>query len=174
MDDYQFARAWHRFSSRWARWGLGEGFKGVRVFEPFKSGRLHCHAVINTRFAVDAMRRVAAGTGIGRIHVRRAKPHDAEYLAKYMFKLAGRLPDNRRAWDKIGAWRHTAIGNVEIQSTQTSMVRYAYHCIYSGEASQTRRFMASRRWAHRAYAEYLRNSYDVVTASPTLLPEGIR
>lgn len=169
MHDWQFAKAWNRFLIRWNKWGYGEGFKGLRVFEPFQSGQLHSHAVINTRFAVDAMRRVAVGTGIGRIHVRRAYPHDAEYLAKYMFKLSGKLPDNIRAWDKIGTWRHTAIRNVEIKSTQAEMVRYAYNIVFSGEARQTVRFMRSRRWAQRMYAEHLRSdSYDVVTASPTI------
>src|SRR5688500_14131876 len=57
MADWQFTAAWHRFLTRWSRWGYGDGFRGVRVFEPFQTGHLHCHAVINRRVAVEALRR---------------------------------------------------------------------------------------------------------------------
>ncbi|MBI5769101.1 MAG: hypothetical protein HZA93_15010 [Verrucomicrobia bacterium] len=169
MSDRQFAQAWNRYLTRWNGWGMGEGFKGLRVFEPFQSGRLHCHALINERFAVQAMRRVSAGTGIGRIHVRRAKPSDAHYLAKYMHKSQWKLPDGCRMWAKFGGWSHIPANRIEVQSDLATLTRAAFRTRYSHIQNNWKRICMARQWARqREIDEICAGSYDVVTQVPEI------
>jgi len=143
MSDRLFALAVNRFLRRWERWGRPDEFKAVRVYEPFKSGFLHCHFICNDRFSVQAMRRIAHGTGIGRLHVRRASTTDAGYLLKYLGKCRGRLGEGLRTWAKWGAgWTHTRVRDVVVESPDADLMRQCYerskHCVGESYNDETK------------------------------------
>jgi len=150
MGDKEFSTSWHRFMTRLNAWGCEYDWAGLRVFEPFQSGFLHCHAVFDYRFPVRAMRRLAEHTGIGRIHVRRAVATDGSYLEKYIRKENGRLGSGIRQWAKLGDWQHTRVKDVEIISDQAALFRYLYTQTDPSE-SQGKRWSDTRK---RAY-EYI-------------------
>jgi len=122
MGDNAFARAVNRLCIKWVKHGRADGFKAIRVFEPFKSGYLHCHFVTNTRIGVREMRRLAEGTGIGRIDVRVCNVGVADYLCKYLRKES-MLP-GLRTWAKWGKWQHAKVHNIEIDSHETRLMKW--------------------------------------------------
>jgi len=122
MGDNAFSRVIRRVLRKWAYRGYPVGFRAIRVFEPFKSGYLHCHFVTNTRIGVREMRRICEGTGIGRIDVRRCNTGVADYLCKYLRK-DNRLP-GLRTWAKWGKWEHVRVNNVEIDSQETRLMKW--------------------------------------------------
>lgn len=128
MSDRLFALCVQRFIVRWKRWGQGKAFKALRIFEPFQSGFLHCHFVVNGRFSVKAMRRIAWRTGIGRIHVhpKPVTPLLGYYLCKYMGKNRAKLGKGLRTWAKWGQWQHTLVRNVEVESEDSRLFRDCY------------------------------------------------
>ena len=154
MDDARFAAAWNKFNRRWQNTGRdSEGFKGLRVFEPFKSGFLHCHVVINQRVSVNFLRALALGTGLGRMNVRLAGEGDGAYLAKYMAKSQWKLAGGRRMWGKLGRWEHTKICNVEIDSPGSAYFRYAYHVLCHHIANPRQRYVQARVMAFKLMRE---------------------
>lgn len=130
MPDWRFALAVNRFCQRWQRYGnRPSSFKALRVFEPFKSGYLHCHFVVNDRYSVRALRRVAFGTGIGRIHVhpKKVTPALAIYLLKYIGKNRSKLEGGLRSWAKWGPdWQHSKVCNIEVDSEETRHLKSCY------------------------------------------------
>ena len=187
MADWQFARAWRRLEQRlWKKMPVWwEGIEGLRVFEPFDSGFLHCHALLNKYINVDSMRRWKVNTGIGRIHVRRAREGDGDYLAKYLAKAGGKLASRVRMWGKIGDWQHTRKNRVVIESDEACHLRAAYRVRFGHVENQVVRFMLARRWVAEQRAQAVssgrenrwalqshlnlqardKSSYDVVTAA---------
>lgn len=131
MGDNRFARAVNAFCKAWRHrvsgsrsYGTwGPGFMAIRVFEPFKSGYLHCHFVCNRRLPAKDVWDVAAGTGIGRVDVRVCNVGVADYLCKYLRK-EHQLPGRRRTWAKWGDWEHVRINNVEIDSAETRLMKW--------------------------------------------------
>lgn len=122
MGDNAFARAVDRLNKKWNNVGRPENFMALRVFEPFKSGYLHCHFVTNCRIGVRQMRRLAEGTGIGRIDVRVCNVGVADYLCKYLRK--DHVLPGLRTWAKWGNWQHVCVNNVEIDSRETRLMRW--------------------------------------------------
>ena len=132
MGDNRFARAVNKFCVGWqthmrnkhglatASWG--QGFMAMRVFEPFKSGFLHCHFVCNKRLPVKEIRRICEGTGIGRVDVKRCNPGVADYLCKYLRK-ENSLP-GLRSYAKWGNWQHVAVNNVEVDSHEARLMKW--------------------------------------------------
>jgi len=134
MGDNRFARAVEKFCTNWRnhmylKHGLerpswGADFMAMRVFEPFKSGYLHCHFVCNKRLPVREIRRICEGTGIGRVDVKRCNPGVADYLCKYLRKEHG-LPGRRRAGAKWGeGWQHVKVANVEVDSHESRLMKW--------------------------------------------------
>lgn len=171
QSDRCFARSVHRFTLKMQHRCGGawpEGFRAVRVFEPFKSGFLHCHFIANRRWPVQEIRRIAEGTGIGRIDVRVCNSGVADYLCKYLRKAA-KLP-NVRTWAKWGRWEHVRVGNVEVDSNETRVLKWCYKMEeYEAEKefdpdtgrihTVHRKKSASRRWvdARTRFATEMRN-----------------
>lgn len=132
MGDNRFARAVESFCNgfrNYMRDKLGQersgwppGFMAIRVFEPFKSGFLHCHFVCNMRLPAKMVWRIAAGTGIGRVDVKRCNPGVADYLCKYLRKEHA-LP-GVRTWAKWGNWKHVLVGNIEVDSQETRLLKW--------------------------------------------------
>jgi len=128
MSDRLFAKSVKRFLDRWARWGQPKGFKALRIYEPFQSGFLHCHFVTNVRLSIQALRRIAYQTGIGRIHVhpKPVTPALAHYMLKYMGKNRSALGGGLRTWAKWGKWQHSLVRNVEVISDDSNLMRECY------------------------------------------------
>lgn len=89
------------------------GWGGLRVVELHREHGIHYHLLVTERLAVDLVRRIGRCYGIGRIHVCRAQPHSAAYLAKYLSKQkkgpitqSGR---NMRRWAAFGDVPRTRI-----------------------------------------------------------------
>jgi len=132
MGDNRFSRAVEAFCTAWRnhmrdkhgldKAGWGPGFKAIRVYEPFKSGFLHCHMVCNTRLPVREIRRIALGTGIGIVDVRRCNSGIADYLCKYLRK-ENALP-GVRTWAKWGDWQHVQVNNVEVDSHEVRLMKW--------------------------------------------------
>lgn len=122
MGDNAFARAVDRLNKKWSNYGRPEDFRAIRVFEPFKSGYLHCHFVTNFRMGVRQMRRLAEGTGIGRIDVKVCNVGVADYLCKYLRK-EHMLP-GLRTWAKWGRWEHAKVNNIVIDSQETRLMKW--------------------------------------------------
>lgn len=132
MGDNRFARAVNSFCKKFGnavRDELGQekagwppGFMAIRVFEPFKSGFLHCHFVCNMRLPAKMVWRIAAGTGIGRVDVRRCNPGVADYLCKYLRKE--HVLPGLRTWAKWGNWEHVRVNNVEVDSQETRLLKW--------------------------------------------------
>lgn len=152
LSDREFADAFNRFNRLWAKVRDGN-FKGLRVFEPHKSGLLHAHVIINQRWDVNLIRRMALKAGLGRIHVRRACDGDGEYLSKYLRKNMNALAKGVRAWGKLGRWEHTKICNVEIDSPGSAYFRYAYHVLCHHIANPRQRYVQARVAAFRLMKE---------------------
>jgi len=132
MGDNRFVRAVHTFCFNWRnhmrdkhgleKSGWGPGFMAMRVFEPFKSGFLHCHFVCNRRLPVREIRRIAEKTGIGRIDVKPCNPGVADYLCKYMRKE--HVLPGIRTFAKWGDWEHVRINNVEVDSHEARLMKW--------------------------------------------------
>jgi len=146
MSDAQFAAAWNRFSEKLRYVYRWEPLTMLRAFEPFQSGFLHCHAIIDRRIPVDLVRRLARNTGIGRVHVRRCVSTDADYLAHYLGKASWRLPDGRKAWAALGLERHTRVCDVETDSNEARNMRWAYDVLFRHVAAHGKRVMAARQF----------------------------
>jgi len=71
---------------------------------------------------VRQMRRMAEGTGIGRIDVRKCNTGVADYLCKYLRKEHN-LP-GLRTWAKWGHWEHAKVNNIEIDSRETRLMKW--------------------------------------------------
>lgn len=122
MGDNAFARSVNRLCIKWVKHGRADDFMALRVFEPFKSGYLHCHFVTNKRIGVREMRRLAEGTGIGRIDVRVCNTGVADYLCKYLRK--DHVLPGLRTWAKWGKWEHAKVNNIEIDSRETRLMKW--------------------------------------------------
>jgi hypothetical protein len=162
--DEGFKLAWKRFLDRWRYLNGGDLPKGIRVFERFKSGFLHAHFVIGERVDVGFMRRVAGGTGIGRIHVRRAVTSDAHYLAKYLSKQRWRSGDGCRAWGKFGPWKHTRVRDVVVNSVSADIFRHCYHLECARVTPQSKRWVMAKVLAEKYYREWLESPFATFDA----------
>jgi hypothetical protein len=153
VSDDEFCRSWRVFQRRilkpFERCG---GLCGLRVFEPFKSGFLHCHMLVNRRLDIEWMNLRRWGTSLGNLDVRRAVATDGQYLAKYMFK-AGKLPKGRRAWGTFGNWQKTRVRDVEVHSEHADLLRgiYAATEVTAGPGEAVRRWIAAKIEADRIY-----------------------
>jgi len=128
MTDRLFSLCVGRFLARLSRWGyMDSTFMAIRVYEPFKSGYLHLHFVCNKRLPITIMRKMAKGTGIGRIHVRKAVSTDAGYLAKYLTKSSSQLGAYVRSYACWGSgWQKTTQRSIEIISDDTKLFKECY------------------------------------------------
>lgn len=132
MGDNRFARAVNSFCTRFGtvmrdergqeKTGWPPGFMAIRVFEPFKSGYLHCHFVCNMRLPAKMIWRIAAGTGIGRVDVKRCNTGVADYLCKYLRKE--HVLPGLRTWAKWGNWQHVKVNNVEVDSQESRLLKW--------------------------------------------------
>lgn len=156
MGDKDFSRAWFRFLRRWADWGCASDWCGLRVFEPFQSGYLHCHCLVDYRFPIDAMRRMALMTGIGRMHVRRAWQGDGCYLGDYMQKTGFRLP-GVKSWAKLGNWEHVRKNDLRLETEFTARLSYLQTVALRQVQPQRQRFVqalvVARRMEREDYLE---------------------
>lgn len=132
MGDNRFARAVNMFCRKFGtamrdergheKAGWPPGFMAIRVFEPFKSGFLHCHFVCNMRLPAKMVWRIAAGTGIGRVDVKRCNPGVADYLCKYLRKE--HVLPGLRTWAKWGNWQHAKVNNIVVDSQETRLLKW--------------------------------------------------
>jgi hypothetical protein len=128
--DLQFTHAWHLFLRRLNKNYYGELF-GLRVFERHpgdgeRSGLLHCHCVVNLRLAIDVVKRLAVGSGIGRVMwVNESWDGLDGYLSKYLTK-EHKLGHRIRSWAKFGYWDHCRVGSVVMESHEADLFRFTY------------------------------------------------
>lgn len=132
MGDNRFARAVQAFCTKLRNGmytergqekpGWPEGFMALRVFEPFQSGYLHCHFVCNLRLPAKWIWRIAEGTGIGRVDVKRCNVGVADYLCKYLRKE--HVLPGLRTWAKWGNWEHVRVNNVEVDSQESRLLKW--------------------------------------------------
>ncbi|MDX2080723.1 MAG: hypothetical protein SFU53_08050 [Terrimicrobiaceae bacterium] len=91
---------------------------GLRVFELHKKHGLHVHLLTNRYIRVERARDLATKAGWGRIHVCRAKPSAADYLAKYLSKEREPCLKRWRLWATFGEWEHSRVKNVALQTAR--------------------------------------------------------
>lgn len=128
--DFVYSRQWGRF---WRDFTNHSNFfiGGLKVTELHKEHGIHFHCILNKRLPVDEIRRIGRKYGIGRVHVRKAKPSDASYLAKYLSKdFNGGLSKYIRRWKCVGSFVGVRNKDVVIESDFTR----AFHAV-----SQSRR-----------------------------------
>ena len=115
LGDKEFAKRWHHFVVT-ANRAMGAGvFFGLRVFERFQTGWLHCHFVVGVRLSWYAVQRWCLRAGLGYVvHVRKAVASDRSYLAKYLSKSSGKLAKGVRQWAALGRGWHCRGVDVEI------------------------------------------------------------
>lgn len=157
LDDRAFADAWNRFNRRWGEIRSAD-FRGIRVFEPHKSGFLHCHAVINQRWDVNLIRTMTQAAGLGRIHARAGCEDDGEYLSKYLRKNMNALAKGVRVWGKLGRWAHVKVSDVEIETPSGAYFKTAYHVLCAHIKSPRERYVQARVEAYRLMLEEARRA----------------
>jgi len=126
MRDDEFKRSWAHFQNR-LRKTFGEGLCGLRVFERHfgggaRHGTLHCHCVLSHRIPVRVVRRLARGTGMGRMQVVACGEGSAEYLCKYLGKDIG-LGSGLRRWARLGGWDAVKVGDIVDESATARLFR---------------------------------------------------
>ena len=154
--DEGFLMGWKLFLDRWRYRRGGTLPCGLRVFEPFQSGELHAHAVINEWVSVNLLRDLARNTNIGPVmQVRRAWSGDAHYLAKYMTKTQRRLASRRRVWAKFGPWAHCRVRDVQVGGAYAELMRFAYQVVAPIAKSQKRRWFEAKLLGEQLHRRWL-------------------
>jgi hypothetical protein len=146
LGDKEFARRWNAFGRSMARVYGRESWRGLRVFEPFQSGWLHCHFVIGKRVSWYEVQRIAIRCGLGQVvHVRKAVASDREYLAKYLGKSSGKLSKGVRQWAALGRGWHCRKTDVLIEGEQAAKDRALAAVVGRLGLSPGKRFATFRR-----------------------------
>jgi hypothetical protein len=123
-DEIAF-KSWNHLRTLMQRkWSDQMGVPGVRVVEVHPGGHgLHFHLLIARRVDVNEVRRLAIRAGFGRIHVRKAKQGDAEYMAKYLAKGDDGLKRGTRRWGNFGTFKGTRVKDIVIESELCDNIR---------------------------------------------------
>lgn len=131
--------------------------QGIRVTELHKEHGVHFHVLINKRMSVQAVRRIGARYGFGRIHVTRADVGAGKYLAKYLTKEEA-LPTAGRKWATFGM-DGTRVRDIQVDSEVSRKTKAALAQIPA--ANKTKRFNT----AQQVYRDHLRSvtEYEVAT-----------
>jgi hypothetical protein len=126
--DWEFSNAWGCFQDR-LHYVYGGCLCGLRVFERHmgrgvRRGTLHCHVIVSHRIGIGEVRRLAVGSGIGRVMwVRVCWSGMEEYLAKYMGKELGH-GTGVRSWARFGPWDSVCVTNLVAHSATADLMRH--------------------------------------------------
>jgi len=127
-------------------------FRGVRVFEWHKQHGLHVHALVNCRMPIHVLRRIGARYGFGVMWVKVADANAPKYLAKYLGKDFGKMPNGGRSWSCIGGTKGAGsrVRQVKTLGDRADFIRsrMAEYMALRTEGAKVTQFQALRLATH--------------------------
>ncbi len=131
---------------------------GLRVFELHKSHGLHVHLITNRYIRVEPARKLAIKAGWGRVHVVRAKPDAAKYLAKYLSKAREPCFKGWRLWAGFGKWDWSRVKDILLESPE----RVIWHaCAQAYHWKGNRGFQQKRALVNQIYRRTIEEGWDL-------------
>jgi len=135
VPDWWFGNAFTTMFQR-VRRKLGE-CSGVRVFELHPGGHgLHAHVVVNRRYPVTEVRRIAEACGFGIVNVKRVSRATIAELGVYIGGYLGKEGHRVHFTRKTGVWGMGVgrVRNMECQSRGSEEMRDAWAKAKGGDA----------------------------------------